>query len=170
MIWVSWDFPYDLIACAPARYTAHDTQELHPISIALVISLKGESPASVMAPYSSRKAAPPSPTWENHGRRDGEPTGFALASGQIVKVHSTTSPNSGPINRSTRVLLCLTGGLEVTVLIETGPSGDILGRVDRWSFTFGPSENRTGTSQFIRLLSFKPHGNAPRRQGMNKSR
>jgi hypothetical protein len=28
------DFPFDFIACAPARYTFYDTQELHPMSIA----------------------------------------------------------------------------------------------------------------------------------------
>jgi hypothetical protein len=31
------DFPFDLIDCAPARYTSYGTQALHPISIALVI-------------------------------------------------------------------------------------------------------------------------------------
>ena len=35
------------------------------------------------------------------------------------------------------------------------------GWVGRGNFTLGPSENRTWTSQLIRLLSFKPHGNTP---------
>jgi hypothetical protein len=32
------DFPFDFIACAPARYMSCDTQVLHPIAIALAIN------------------------------------------------------------------------------------------------------------------------------------
>jgi hypothetical protein len=39
IVFGNWHFPFDLIDCAPARYTSHDTQVLHSIPMALVISL-----------------------------------------------------------------------------------------------------------------------------------
>jgi hypothetical protein len=41
IVFGNWHFPFDLIDCAPARYTSHDTQVRHSISMALVISLRG---------------------------------------------------------------------------------------------------------------------------------
>ena len=37
-IYFDRDFPFDFIACAPARYTSYDTQVLHPIAMALAIN------------------------------------------------------------------------------------------------------------------------------------
>jgi hypothetical protein len=54
------------------------------------------------------------------------PADMTPAPARITKAHSPTRTMSGPINLSNRVISCLTGGLQRSVLSKVDPSGDIL--------------------------------------------